>query len=143
MIRKLLLMLLTLILYGCAEEGSLSTPKAEGSVTNFDENTHGTYASTYVPLTSENIVIRNATVFDGNGNKFQNYDVHFSNGEIQNIGSNLLVEGAVEIDGVIYKKGDLFVIHPEFVVDPNFLEDCSIMCVKTPSIVGDKYVVKR
>ncbi len=99
MIRKLLLMLLTLILYGCTEEGSLSTPKAEGSVTNFDENTHGTYASTYVPLTSENIVIRNATVFDGNGNKFQNYDVHFSNGEIQNIGSNLLVEGAVEIDG--------------------------------------------
>tara|TARA_Y100001970_G_scaffold246340_1_gene314172 strand:- start:1285 stop:2643 length:1359 start_codon:yes stop_codon:yes gene_type:complete len=92
-------MLLTLILYGCAEEGSSSTPKAEGSVTNFDENIHGTYASTYVPLTSENIVIRNATVFDGNGNKFQNYDVHFSNGEIQNIGSNLLVEGAVEIDG--------------------------------------------
>ena len=53
------------------------------------------------------------------------------------------MEGAVEFDGVIYKKGDLFVIHPEFVVDPNFLEDCSIMCVKTPSVVGDKYVVKR
>ena len=56
---------------------------------------------------------------------------------------NYVMEGAVEIDGVIYKKGDLFVIHPEFVVDPNFLEDCSIMWVKTPSVVGDKYVVKR
>ena len=48
------------------------------------------HASTYAPLeSSENIVIRNATVFDGDGNKFQNYDVHFSNGEIQAVGSGL------------------------------------------------------
>tara|TARA_B100001029_G_scaffold7036_1_gene4956 strand:+ start:1696 stop:3075 length:1380 start_codon:yes stop_codon:yes gene_type:complete len=99
MIRKLLVILVTLVLYGCSEEDSIFSSEAEGSVTNYDEDLHGTYASTYVPLDSENIVIRNATVFDGIGNKFQNYDVHFSNGEIQAIGSELIVDGADEIDG--------------------------------------------
>ena len=99
MIRKLLVILVALVLYGCSEEDSMFSSEAEGSVTNYDEDLHGTYASTYVPLDSENIVIRNATVFDGIGNKFQNYDVHFSNGEIQAIGSELIVDGADEIDG--------------------------------------------
>ena len=99
MIRKLLVILVTLVLYGCSEEDGVFSSEAEGSVTNYEEDLHGTYASTYVPLDSENIVIRNATVFDGDGNKFQNYDVHFSDGEIQAIGSGLIVEGADEIDG--------------------------------------------
>jgi len=99
MIRKLLVILVALVLYGCSEEDSMFSSEAEGSVTNYEENLHGTYASTYVPLDSKNIVIRNATVFDGDGNKFQNYDVHFSNGEIQAIGSGLIVDGAEEIDG--------------------------------------------
>jgi len=99
MIRKLLVILVALVLYGCSEEDGLFSSKAEGSVTNYDEDLHGTYASTYVPLNSKNIVIRNATVFDGIGNKFQNYDVHFSDGEIQAIGSELIVDGADEIDG--------------------------------------------
>ena len=99
MIRKLLVILVALVLYGCSEENNMFSSEAEGSVTNYDENLHGTYASTYAPLGSENIVIRNATVFDGDGNKFQNYDVHFSNGEIQAVGSGLVVDGADEIDG--------------------------------------------
>ena len=98
MIRKLIVILLAFVLYGCSDDG-MSNSQAEGSVTNYEEDLHGTYASTYVPLSSENIVIRNATVFDGNGNKFNNYDLHFSNGEIQALGSKLIVENAVEIDG--------------------------------------------
>ena len=98
MIRKLFVILLAFVLYGCSDDG-MSNSQAEGSVTNYEEDLHGTYASTYVPLSSENIVIRNATVFDGNGNKFNNYDLHFSNGEIQALGSKLIVENAVEIDG--------------------------------------------
>lgn len=99
MIRKLFLGLLLLVLFGCSDESfSLIQDQAEGSVTKFDNDTHGTYASTYVPLNSENVVIRNATVFDGLGNKFQNYDVYFSEGKIQALGSNLQVD-ADEIDG--------------------------------------------
>ncbi len=98
MIRKLIVILLAFVLYGCSDDG-MSNSQPEGSVTNYEEDLHGTYASTYVPLSSENIVIRNATVFDGNGNKFNNYDLHFSNGEIQALGSKLIVENALEIDG--------------------------------------------
>lgn len=56
---------------------------------------------------------------------------------------NCVVVGKVEIDGEIYESGDIFVIHPYFVVDPTFLEDCHIVCVKTPSVMNDKYEVSR
>ena len=100
MIKKLLLTLFTVSLISCTDKGaSFFQEEVEGSVTNFEDDLHGTYASTYKPLKSENIVIRNATVFDGNGNKFQNFDVHFSDGEIQAVGLRLVAEGAKEIDG--------------------------------------------
>ena len=100
MIKKLVLPFFTVFLLGCSDQTvSIFQNEAEGSVTNFEENLHGTYASTYKPLASENVVIRNATVFDGNGNKFQNFDVHFSDGKIQAIGLRLVADGAQEIDG--------------------------------------------
>ena len=100
MIKKLLLVLFALFLISCTDQtASFFQNEVEGSVTNFEDDLHGTYASTYKPLKSENIVIRNATVFDGNGNKFQNFDVHFSDGEIQAVGLRLVAEGAKEIDG--------------------------------------------
>ena len=100
MIKKLVLPFFTVFLLGCTDQTvSIFQNEAEGSITNFEENLHGTYASTYKPLASENIVIRNATVFDGNGNKFQNFDVHFSDGKIQAIGLRLVADGAQEIDG--------------------------------------------
>ena len=100
MIKKLLLPFFTVFLLGCSDQTvSIFQNEVEGSVTNFEENLHGTYASTYKPLAPENIVIRNATVFDGNGNKFQNFDVHFSDGKIQAVGLRLVADGAQEIDG--------------------------------------------
>ena len=100
MIKKLLLPFFTVFLLGCSDQTvSIFQNEAEGSFTNFEENLHGTYASTYKPLAPENIVIRNATVFDGNGNKFQNFDVHFSDGKIQAIGLRLVADGAQVIDG--------------------------------------------
>ena len=100
MIKKLLVILTALVLFGCTEQTStLFVGEAEGSVTNYENDTHGTYASTYVPLPSENTVIRNATVFDGDGNKFINYDIYFSDGKISAMGRDLVVESAIEIDG--------------------------------------------
>ena len=100
MIKKLLLPLFTVFLLGCTDQtASIFQDEPEGSITNFEDNIHGTYASTYRPLESENIIIKNATVFDGNGNKFQNFDVHFSNGKIQAIGLRLVTDGAKEVDG--------------------------------------------
>ena len=99
MIRKSILILLAIFLFGCTEQSGIFTPEPEGSITKFSDDTHGTYASTYEPLPSEETVIRNATVFDGNGNKFQNYDVHFANGEIKEVGRDLIVGDIKEIDG--------------------------------------------
>ena len=99
MIRKSILILLAIFLFGCAEESGIFTSEPEGSATKFIDDTHGTYASTYEPLPSEETVIRNATVFDGNGNKFQNYDVHFADGKIKEIGRDLIVGEIIEIDG--------------------------------------------
>ena len=99
MIRKSILILLAIFLFSCTEESGIFTSEPEGSATKFIDDTHGTYASTYEPLPSEETVIRNATVFDGNGNKFQNYDVHFADGKIKEIGRDLIVGEIIEIDG--------------------------------------------
>ena len=124
MIKKLLLPLFTVFLLGCTDQtASIFQDEPGGSITNFEDNIHGTYASTYRPLESENIVIRNATVFDGNGNKFQNFDVHFSNGKIQAIGLRLVTDGAKEIDGT----GKY--------VTPGIIDNHSHMCVyPAPSV---------
>ena len=100
MIKKLIVILLALFLFGCSEQSALIfQDEAEGSITKFDNDTHGTYVSTYVPLPGKDTVIRNATVFDGNGNKFLNYDVFFSQGKISEMGRDLPIVGAKEIDG--------------------------------------------
>ena len=99
MIKKLIVLLTLAVLYGCGSDTpSIFKSEIEGSAKNFEDDIHGTYASTYTPLKSENVVIRNATIFDGNGNKFLDYDVHFSDGKIKNLGVDLEVEGAREID---------------------------------------------
>jgi len=99
MIKKLTVLLTLAVLYGCGSDApAIFKSEIEGSAKNFEDDIHGTYASTYTPLKSENIVIRNATIFDGNGNKFLDYDVYFSDGKIKNLGVDLEVEGAREID---------------------------------------------
>lgn len=53
---------------------------------------------------------------------------------------NYVASGLVRIDGETYREGDIFVVPPHFVMDPEFLEDCTIVCIKTPSVKGDKYI---
>ena len=119
MIRKLFLSLLLLVLFGCSNDSFPSMQdEAEGSVTKFNNDTHGTYSSTYVPLSSENTVIRNATVFDGLGNMYENYDIHFSDGKIKALGMNLQVD-AKEIDGAgKYVSPGIIDIHSHMGVYP-------------------------
>jgi hypothetical protein len=33
----------------------------------------------------------------------------------------------------ILEEGDIFILEPYEISDPTFLEDCNIICVKTPS----------
>ena len=42
---------------------------------------------------------------------------------------------------LIHEK-DIFVLEPKEIAKPVFLEDCEILCIKIPSIVGDKVEVE-
>lgn len=37
--------------------------------------------------------------------------------------------------------GDIFVLHPYEITNPKYLEDCLILVIKVPSVLGDKYIV--
>ena len=54
---------------------------------------------------------------------------------------NVLLEGKMTVNGVTIEVGDIFVFDKDEIARPDFLEDCKVLCVKTPSIPGDKYEV--
>ncbi len=55
---------------------------------------------------------------------------------------NLLIEGKMRICGKEINAGEIFVIEKNETADPEFLEDCSVLVVKTPSVPGDKHVIE-
>jgi mannose-6-phosphate isomerase-like protein (cupin superfamily) len=54
---------------------------------------------------------------------------------------NVLISGKMTMCGVELNAGDTFIVETNEIADPIFLEDCTVVCVKTPSIPGDKYIV--
>ncbi len=64
---------------------------------------------------------------------------------------NCLVQGRLEVAlynddlNVIsirtFESGDIFVIEKGEIIKPKFLEDCRVITIKIPSVIGDKYVV--
>jgi hypothetical protein len=54
---------------------------------------------------------------------------------------NVLISGSMKMCGVELVTGDTFIVEPNEIADPIFHEDCTIVCVKTPSIPTDKYIV--
>jgi len=55
---------------------------------------------------------------------------------------NFLVIGSMTLQGKDLKSGDIFVIEPSEIANPVFHEDCHIVCVKTASVKGDKYILE-
>lgn len=56
---------------------------------------------------------------------------------------NVLIEGSMIMNGINIDVGDIFIIEPNEPSAPIFLEDCKVLCVKTPSVIGDKYAIIR
>ena len=54
-----------------------------------------------------------------------------------------LLRGKMQIQDKILTSGDVFTILPNEIADPIFLEDCEVIIIKTPSIVGDKYIIEE
>jgi hypothetical protein len=56
---------------------------------------------------------------------------------------NLMVRGKMKMHDKILVEGDIFILYPYEIADPEFLEDCEVVCVKVPGITNDKVVVVK
>ena len=52
---------------------------------------------------------------------------------------NYLIAGSMTIQKQHLTKGDIFIFEPGEIADPEFHEDCQLIVIKTPSVIGDKY----
>lgn len=56
---------------------------------------------------------------------------------------NVLVSGKMMMQDQELNAGDVFVLDRYEVANPIFLEDCTVVCVKTPSRPSDKFEVTK
>lgn len=56
---------------------------------------------------------------------------------------NVLISGKMVLNDEELTPGNIFLIEKNEIAEPEFLEDCTIICVKSPSVPGDKYEVKE
>lgn len=54
---------------------------------------------------------------------------------------NYLIKGKIKIQDKVVVSGEIFIFPPYEIADPEFLEDCELIIVKTPSNKKDKYVI--
>lgn len=71
-------------------------------------------------------------------NKHEDYCPHYHHTVTE---INLIIRGKLLIQGKELSDGDIFILEPYEIADPVFLEDCEIICVKTPSL-NDKINIK-
>jgi len=69
----------------------------------------------------------------------ERWDIHYHKHATE---INYLIRGKMKIQDTILNAGDIFVLYPCEVADPIFLEDCEVVVVKTPSVPGDKFIIK-
>jgi len=60
----------------------------------------------------------------------EKWDFHYHT-EVTEI--NLLVRGKMTLQNKVLTSGDIFTLEPFEIADPEFLTDCEIVCIKTPS----------
>lgn len=56
---------------------------------------------------------------------------------------NYIISGTIMMHGKILTEGDVFIMEPYEIADPEFLSDCKVVVVKTPSNPGDKYLAEN
>jgi len=56
---------------------------------------------------------------------------------------NVLVTGKMIVQEQELSDGDVFIFQKGEIADPVFLEDCTVVCVKVPSIPSDKFEVQQ
>lgn len=72
--------------------------------------------------------------------KGEPWDVHYHKEATE---VTFLLRGKMKIQNRVLTNGDIFTIFPYEVADPVFLEDCEVIIIKTPSVIGDKHIIKE
>lgn len=54
---------------------------------------------------------------------------------------NCLIKGRMRLNRAEFKSGDIFVIEPGEIAEPEFLQNCQLIIIKVPSLQKDKYEV--
>lgn len=54
---------------------------------------------------------------------------------------NYMIRGTMKIKERIVQEGDIFIIFKNEIANPEFITDCEVLIVKTPSIPGDKVTI--
>lgn len=72
--------------------------------------------------------------------KGEKWDIHYHKIATE---INYLIQGKMILQDTELNSGDIFVLHPNEIANPIFLEDCTIVTVKSVSEIGDKYIFKR
>ena len=70
--------------------------------------------------------------------KGEKWPVHYHKESIE---YNVLVEGRMTVQNIELNTGDVFVFDKGEVADPVFHEDCTVVCVKVPSLPSDKFEI--
>ena len=79
---------------GTNESDEAGNSSGEGSEAAFDKDP---YPSTYTPYPSGTVLLQNATVYDGIGGVFENYDVLLQGGNVAALGEDLAAGDDVEV----------------------------------------------
>lgn len=67
------------------------------------------------------------------------WDVHYHKRAVE---ITYIIKGKMKIQNKLLTSGDIFTIFPGEIADPVFLEDCEVIIVKMPSVIGDKHIVE-
>ena len=72
--------------------------------------------------------------------KGEKWDVHYHKDADE---ITLLIEGKMKIRDRIVSPGEIFVIPRYEIADPEFLEDCKVVIIKTISNTSDKFCLEK
>lgn len=68
----------------------------------------------------------------------EKWDFHYHS---QAIETNYLIKGSMKVNDQIINEGSIFIFDKNQISCPEFITDCEIFCIKTPSITNDKFVI--
>jgi len=54
---------------------------------------------------------------------------------------NYVISGEMKIGGKLLTTGDIFIIHPNEIADPEYLTDCELIVTRDGSFKNDKYII--